>query len=283
MKPHLQRSREVEILELSDDVASENGSSGRVCPTRICKSKGIRIVHDSYGKGKFDGMLVLQNNYWIILCNSDNGNIPGATRERFTIAHELGHFYIPEHRRQLLAGCRSHGSRAGAFDGAESIEELEADTFAANLLMPPARFVPRMQTLKHKPLETIVSLRKEFDTSLESTAIQTMRYDNRIVAIAKWNEGVLEWHRISDPFFRETGYRQFQLRRTNALPIDSATALAIADPEQKFDAEIRETVVTASFCFGHVAAGGDRDILLREQAVRNGHYGVISIYSVYER
>ena len=237
MKPKLQQSREAEILELSEDVANEDCISGRVCPARICRSKEkeIKVVHDSYGTGKFDGMLVYREGEWIILCNCDSGNTPGATRERFTLAHELGHFHIPEHRRQLMAGCRPHGSHAGAFDGANSIEELEADTFAANLLMPPARFVPRLRSLRQLPLQSIASLRKEFDTSLESTAIQAMRHDNRVVAIAKWRNDALAWHRISEQFFRETGYRQFRLRQKDSLPPDCATAAALADPELQFD------------------------------------------------
>jgi len=280
LKPKLQLTRETEILELSEDIANEDSLSGRVCPTRICGRKQIKLVHDSYGKGKFDGMLVYRDGDWVILYNCDNGNVPGCTRERFTISHELGHYHIPEHRRQLIAGCRPHGSHAGAFDGAESIEELEADTFAANLLMPPARFLPRLQSIKSPPLATIVELRKEFDASLESTAIQAMRHDSRVVAIAKWNEEALAWHRISEPFFRATGYRQFRLRDKQTLASDCATVAAFADSETQFDSTIHEAVVTAAFCFGYVAAGGKRDILLREEAVRNGRFGVVSILSI---
>jgi hypothetical protein len=179
-----------------------------------------------------------------------------------------------------MAGCRPHGSHAGAFDGADSVEELEADTFAANLLMPPARFAPRLRSLKQPPLQSVLNLRKEFETSLESTAIQVMRHDSRVVAIAKWNADALAWPRISASFFKENGYRQFLLRQRSQLPDDCATATALADSESQFDPIVREAVVTAAFCFGYVAAGGDRDILLREQAVRNGRFGVVCVYSV---
>ncbi len=282
MKLKLQPSREAEILELSEDVANEDCTSGRVCPVRICNAKRIEVIHDCYGVGSFDGMLVYRAGCWVILCNRDSGNTHGSTRERFTLGHELGHFHIPEHRRQLIAGCLPHGSQAGAFDGAESIEELEADTFAANLLMPPARFVPRLRALKMSPMQGIASLRKEFDTSLESTAIQTMRYDTRVLAIAKWSNDALEWHRISESFFRETGYRQFRLRKRSSLPNDCATAAALADPEVQFDSPMRDGVLTAAFCFGHVAAGGRRDLLLLEEAMHNGRFGVVSIYSILD-
>jgi Zn-dependent peptidase ImmA (M78 family) len=277
-KPKLSQAREVEILELSEDMANEDCVSGRVCPARICTAKEIKVLHDSFGAESFDGMLVYEKSRWVILCNRDTGNVHGSARERFTLAHELGHFHIPEHRRQLMAGHPPHGSHAGAFDNAETSEELEADTFAANLLMPPVRFVPRLRALNKPPLQAITGLRKEFDTSLESTAIQTMRHDCRVVAIAKWLDVGLAWHRISESFFRETGFRQFRLQ-SNSLPNDCATAIALADSELQFDAPVRDAVVTAAFCFGHVATGSQRDILLREEAVRNGRFGVISVYS----
>lgn len=227
-------------------------------------------------------MLVLQGGSWVILCNVDRGNSPGSTRERFTIAHELGHYHIPEHRRALLAGCRSHGSYAGAFDGADSIEEFEADTFAANLLMPVERFVPKLTGTKQTPLVSVRALRKEFDTSWESTAIQAMRHDPRIITIAKWTNEEFQWHRISELAFKEGGYRSFLLRDINALPRDCATTLALKDPEHVGEGEIRSNAVTASHCFAWVAAGKNRDILILEEAVRNGRFGVLSVFSAME-
>ena len=282
MKPKLHPSRETEILELSSFIASEDSAAGRVSPTRICKAKDITIAHSSYGADKFDGMLVLRGESWVVLCNVDRGNTPGSSRERFTIAHELGHYHIPEHRRALIAGCRSHGSYAGAFDGADSIEELEADTFAANLLMPVEQFVPKLTRSKQTPLVTVRALRKEFDTSWETTAIQAMRHDPRIITIVKWTNDAFHWHRISEPAFKECGYRSFLLRDINALPRDCATTLALKDPESDGEGEIRSNAVTASHCFAWVAAGKKRDILILEEAVRNGRFGVLSVFSAME-
>jgi Zn-dependent peptidase ImmA (M78 family) len=278
----LQLSRETEILEIAEDVANESTASGRVCPTRICSAKGIKLVHEAYGEKKFDGMLVYRSGQWVVLCNIDNGNLPGSPRERFTISHELGHYHIPEHRRLLLAGQKPHGSKAGAFDEDGRPEELEADVFAANFLMPPVRFVPWLKARKLNLLEGVLSARKEFDTSLESTAIQAMRHDQRVVAIAKWENDRLGWHRISDKFFRETGYRRFSLKELSQLPGDCATAAALNDSDSFFDSPVRNSVATAAFCFGYVEAGGHRDILLKEQAVRNGRYGVLTIYSIMD-
>ncbi len=51
-----------------------------------------------------------------------------AGRRRFTIAHEIGHFVLHPER------CRPE--RGGAVNEAGRLEEREADSFAAELLMP---------------------------------------------------------------------------------------------------------------------------------------------------
>jgi hypothetical protein len=107
-----------------------------------------------------------------------------------------------------------------------------------------------------------------------------MRLDPRIVAIAKWNDDNLEWHRISDKFFHETGYRKFLMRTRTQLPEDGATFEALSDRPTLFDSPVRSSVATASFCFGWVASGGSRDLVLSEQSVRNGHFGVVTVYSL---
>jgi len=55
-----------------------------------------------------------------------NGGASG--RRRFTIAHEIGHFVLHQE------GC--HPALGGVADEAGSVEEGEADEFAAELLMP---------------------------------------------------------------------------------------------------------------------------------------------------
>mgnify|MGYP002757522574 FL=1 len=55
-----------------------------------------------------------------------------AVRQRFTIAHELGHFY-DTYRRKLPRAKKDRGSLASK---GTDIEEVYANRFAAALLMP---------------------------------------------------------------------------------------------------------------------------------------------------
>lgn len=75
------------------------------------------------------GMLVKSSDQWAIFVNIDDS----ITRQRFTIAHELGHFLI--HKGQQFVDEFSAGE-VFYRDGSETKEESEANYFAACLLMP---------------------------------------------------------------------------------------------------------------------------------------------------
>jgi Zn-dependent peptidase ImmA (M78 family) len=77
--------------------------------------------------GKF--LLFYDNKYDAGLPNGDH-----HPRTRFSIAHELGHYFIEAHHRYLLGGGTSRGSRSEFRN--DNIIEREADAFAASILLP---------------------------------------------------------------------------------------------------------------------------------------------------
>ncbi len=83
-------------------------------------------VHDSFFE--HDGSLRVEgpNNFEIRI-----SSLTGAERDRFTIAHELGHYVLHSRRGQRQILARRCGSDRA---------EWEANWFAAALLMPTADF-----------------------------------------------------------------------------------------------------------------------------------------------
>ncbi len=79
-------------------------------------------------------------NRFLLLYNTkyDAYLLPGQhhPRTRFSIAHELGHYFLEPHRAYLRRTGKSHPSK-GEFLSDRTIE-MEADAFAAGLLMPSA-------------------------------------------------------------------------------------------------------------------------------------------------
>ena len=95
----------------------------------ICRKLGIEIVEAPI---KADAYLECENgNTYIVLKKSLYDK-----RKKFTIAHELGHFYIPWHS-ELMFGCDINEMD---FKNDYAPREKEDNQFAAELLMPTEEF-----------------------------------------------------------------------------------------------------------------------------------------------
>ena len=95
----------------------------------ICRQIGIEIIEAPI---KADAYLKCENGRsYIVLKESLSDN-----RKKFTIAHELGHFYLPWHS-DLMFGCDISEMD---FRNDYVPREKEANLFAAELLMPESEF-----------------------------------------------------------------------------------------------------------------------------------------------
>jgi len=82
-------------------------------------------------KGVSGGIIFHQDNVGIFYAT----DVASAGFQRFTVAHELGHYFLDGHPEEILKHSPMHVSRAGFSEGNNSIE-IEADHFASGLLMP---------------------------------------------------------------------------------------------------------------------------------------------------
>jgi hypothetical protein len=94
-------------------------------------------------------------------------------RTRFSISHELGHFYLLKHHAHLRAGGATHGSRSESWSS-DSLMEREADAFAAGLLMPKNLMRPLVNEAELS-LDRIEAFAGIFQTSRVSTAIRSVQ------------------------------------------------------------------------------------------------------------
>ena len=84
---------------------SGNFNTEKIIPLHlIAESEDIEVFYDHYDKGTFDGMTVYDDNEFYIHINIDNHNRFNSPRSRFTLAHELGHYFIDTHRVGLKLG-----------------------------------------------------------------------------------------------------------------------------------------------------------------------------------
>ncbi|MBE9069337.1 ImmA/IrrE family metallo-endopeptidase [Leptolyngbya cf. ectocarpi LEGE 11479] len=108
-------------------------------------------------------------------------------RRRFTIAHELGHFLIPFHK-PVKAGeflCSRDDMRKWNLSEQNRATkmEVEANQFAALILMPPPHLRPFIENSKDPAIVNILRLHEEFDVSKEAAARAYAEYHGEKVAV----------------------------------------------------------------------------------------------------
>ncbi len=122
------------------------------------------------------------------------------SRTRFSIAHELGHFYIPSHLDDIYQ-CSATDLNTFDFINKKDYKaaEKEANEFAAELLMPSS-YVEK--AIKHHDvsLQVIKKIAEDCDTSLTSTALQVTNLCSDRIAVVFSQAGSVRWFKKTDAF-----------------------------------------------------------------------------------
>lgn len=105
----------------------------------LANKAGIKIKTDNYNN-EFLGMLVLKGRQFTIHLQFGLGDKLNSPQVRYTLAHELGHFFIFRHKARIYRG---EGIREeGYILVGDELAEKEAEYFASCLLMPEEHIAP---------------------------------------------------------------------------------------------------------------------------------------------
>jgi len=140
----------------------------------------------------FEGELVFKNGKGII---SVNDKLVEQGQKKFTIAHELGHYYNSGKKEgsYFCSGLDIRGVNRNVS------AEVDANDFAAELLMPE-KWV-RDFTKGKKFEKSILSIMADyFCVSLSAAAMRYAEIGNHPVAIIMSKDGVVLWRRINEYF-----------------------------------------------------------------------------------
>jgi len=194
---YLSDFRKREIAELAEFVAESYCPSNLVNPELIAKKVGITFSYNDYGD-YFDGLIECINNDFHIYINTHRLGHAYTLRARFTFAHELGHYFLDEHRNSLASGkILSHSSFTNF--SSEIYTEWEADYFASSLLIPKNRFIK--DCLKRSfNFGLLEEFSKKYQTSLTSTAIKFADIGNHPLMIVFCEGQRIKWYWFSDDF-----------------------------------------------------------------------------------
>lgn len=173
-----------------------------VDPLAIAKSEAPLLkVRSGNFKNRFDGQLEYhknQNRFLLLYNDKYDRNAADGThhpRTRFTISHELGHYFLEPHHTYLVRDGKSHGSK-GEYSSPVMMER-EADAFAAALLMPE-RIMGEWVNDGDLTLENIEEWARVFDTSLSSTAKRAIDLSHFPSAVVPIKGGVTRMYHMSD-------------------------------------------------------------------------------------
>ncbi|MBX3118539.1 MAG: ImmA/IrrE family metallo-endopeptidase [Fimbriimonadaceae bacterium] len=248
----LARKKAIEVLDALDITAIE--SLQRI--EELCAMRGVAVRAESLRS--LHGVLIRHRR--LIVYNAD---IPEIGKQRFTIAHELGHWELHPGLEHVLCTAEDIQAYRG------SSHELEANAFAAELLMPGFLFTEAMR-YKAPIVDDAKRLAERFQTSFTAALLRMVQFSDLPVFAVFSVDGKIKWYqrskRAESYFFKQIG---------TELDGDS---LARYCTDGIDDAVAPETVETSAWFPDDF--NRDRFSVI-EQSVELGDYGVtVSIVTV---
>lgn len=231
-----------------------------VSPLEIAKDLGIDIGPlPAQGQPGVSGILLRHGNEFGILYST---SVDSVGYQNFSIGHEIGHYRLPGHPESILRDGM-HASDAG-FRSKDRFE-LEADHFAAELLMPSALFDVALNQVG-SGLDAVITLSQQCETSLIATSIRFAQRSPDATAIVVSQGDQIDYCFMSDTL-REHDSVEW-IRKGSYLHDGSATRKLNSDISKIESNERVEEESTLQDWFG-----GTLEIEILEEAIGLGPYG----------
>lgn len=236
-------------------------------PFQIAEKNDIMIQPKPPDLAGVSGGIIFREENVLIFYST---HIKSTGFQRFTIAHELGHYFLDGHPDEICGSGGAHISRAGFSEGDSSIE-LEADHFASGLLLPTHLVIKQLRK-EVVGLTAIEALANLSECSLTASAIRAAECSEYPMAIVVSADSEIKYGFLSDSF-KKLGRLQFP-RKGMPLP-ESATL--------EFNKDTENVRLNKRFCAETSLShwfDGDKEISLDEEVVGLGSYGLtLSIFS----
>lgn len=195
--------------------------------------KGARLKEPiAFDADNFEGALVRnedQHEEWGIFYK------PRPTcreRERFTIAHEMGHFVLHRARRSRFQ-CDKAGIISGQDDGRDI--EREANAFASQLLMPRDDLDRLLGEHRKVTFHLLSDIARTFQVSFEALCLRFIEITDQRAILIRWDNGFLDYERRSSSARKSRA--RHKIFGTTQEPV-AGTIAADVDVTQCFDGEM---------------------------------------------
>ena len=162
-----------------------------VDPFGIATGEGI-VCQKLKGAGVSGCLCGAGNTFGIFYSDS----IPSEGFRRFTVAHELGHYFLEGHYKHIFADGNLRHESASGYSSDDPFER-EADAFAAALLMPEGLFKAACARIAPS-FKAIETLAEKCATSLTATAIRYTVLSDDPIAVVCSKDNRVQFAFISD-------------------------------------------------------------------------------------
>jgi Zn-dependent peptidase ImmA (M78 family) len=135
---------------------------------RLVKKLDIKLIKKEF-ESDISGLLAINNNEIIISVNK----IEDKKRIRFTVAHELGHYFLHSKEQPFFIDktpkimYRNNASSTG-----EILKEREANAFAAAILMPHELIAQELKNSSYRGDTIIKKLAGDFQVSEQAMSFR---------------------------------------------------------------------------------------------------------------
>ena len=235
-------------------------SSLPVDPVAIAARHDIVVRPKANAEPGISGLLVKVGDTFGIMYATHLGN---EGYERFSVGHELGHFFLPGHIDAVIGPDGLHASRAG-FASVDRFE-AEADHFSAGLLMPRRLFVNAIASAG-EGLDAVETLATTCKTSLTATAIRLTQCTPDPLAVIMSTGPQIDYCFISDTLRELSGIDW--IRKGQIVPRASATFAFNQNP-----ADVKAGKRTSGTSDLQDWFGGSRSIEVTEDIMGLGSLG----------
>ena len=184
----------------------------------IARAEGIELAAGNYGED-FCGRIEFHSSVGkFLLFYPDLTEDQYPARVRFSVAHELGHYFLDQHRELLIRGA-AHNSTSDFI--CEDQLEREADEFAAALLIPGALLKRRLTKRSFMTLAEILQTAQDCHSSATSAAIRYAQCTTEAcIVVVSERDKILFW--VPSEEAAAIGFKF--LTKERRVPIGSPTA-----------------------------------------------------------
>ncbi len=127
-----------EVIDFADSIGIKTNP---INIEALIQKHGLRVIYEDLGR-EISGYIEKRDSGFIISINK----YQSPRRQRFTLAHEFSHFIL--HQKSIESGRKIDSNLFR--DDTKNAEELEANKFASELLMPEIKFKEQVSSGKRQ-------------------------------------------------------------------------------------------------------------------------------------